>query len=92
MIGKHRVQIGDNTIRYDFVLSRNITIIRGDSETGKSKRLYREHKISELGKVFYACTGRTYEGDRTGISQEKIKQTVSLCQSDENIIKVFTGQ
>ncbi len=36
--------------------------------------------------------GRTYEGDRTGISQEKIKQTVSLCQSDENIIKVFTGQ
>ena len=49
-------------------------------------------KIPELGKVFYACTGRTYEGDRTGISQEKIKQTVSLCQSDENIIKVFTGQ
>lgn len=33
MIGKHRVQIGDNTIRYDFVLSRNITIIRGDSGT-----------------------------------------------------------
>ena len=32
------------------------------------------------------------EGDRAGISQEKIKQTVSLCQSDENIIKVFTGQ
>jgi hypothetical protein len=50
------------------------------------------YKIPELGKVFYACTGRTYEGDRTGISQEKIKQTVSLCQSDENIIKVFTGQ
>lgn len=36
MIGKHRVQIGDNTIRYDFVLSRNITIIRGDSGTGKT--------------------------------------------------------
>ena len=36
MIGKHRVQIGDNTIRYDLVLSRNITIIRGDSGTGKT--------------------------------------------------------
>ena len=58
----------------------------------KSKWLYREHKIPELGEVFYACTGRTYEGDRAGISQEKIKQTISLCQSDENIIKVFTGQ
>lgn len=36
MVGKHRVQIGDNTVRYDFVLSRNITIIRGDSGTGKT--------------------------------------------------------
>lgn len=33
MVGKHRVQIGDNTVRYDFVVSRNITIIRGDSGT-----------------------------------------------------------
>ncbi len=44
------------------------------SYSEKSKWLYREHKIPELGEVFYACTGRTYEGDRTGISQEKIKQ------------------
>ena len=36
MVGKHRVQIGDNTVRYDFVVSRNITIIRGDSGTGKT--------------------------------------------------------
>lgn len=36
MVGRHRVQIGDNTVRYDFVLSRNITIIRGDSGTGKT--------------------------------------------------------
>ena len=36
MVGKHRVQIGDNTVRYDFVVSRNITIIRGDSGSGKT--------------------------------------------------------
>ena len=36
MIGKHRVQISDNTVRYDFTLYRNITIIRGNSGTGKT--------------------------------------------------------
>ncbi|WP_455721591.1 hypothetical protein [Agathobacter sp.] len=36
MKGQHRVQVWDNTVRYDFVLSRNITIIRGDSGTGKT--------------------------------------------------------
>ena len=32
------------------------------------------------------------KGTELEYHKKKIKQTVSLCQSDENIIKVFTGQ
>ncbi len=36
MKGKHRVLIDTKRLRYDFELRRNITLIRGDSATGKT--------------------------------------------------------
>lgn len=36
MRGIHRVIIQNKRIRYDFELRRNLTIIRGDSATGKT--------------------------------------------------------
>ena len=36
MKGKHRIVVQNKKIRYDFELQRNITIIRGDSATGKT--------------------------------------------------------
>lgn len=36
MKGTHRVIVQNKRIRYDFVIRRNITIIRGDSATGKT--------------------------------------------------------
>lgn len=36
MKGTHRIIIQNKRIRYDFTLKRNITIIRGDSATGKT--------------------------------------------------------
>ncbi len=36
MKGKHRVSIYTKRLRFDFELRRNITIIRGDSATGKT--------------------------------------------------------
>ena len=36
MKGIHRVIIQNKRIRYDFELSRNLTILRGDSATGKT--------------------------------------------------------
>jgi predicted ATPase len=34
--GKHLVTIGNNFLRYQFEIRRNITIIKGDSATGKT--------------------------------------------------------
>lgn len=36
MKGKHRITVQNKRIRYDFEIKRNITIIRGDSATGKT--------------------------------------------------------
>ena len=39
MKGKHTIRISDNRVRYEFTIKRNITIIRGDSATGKTTML-----------------------------------------------------
>ena len=39
MKGKYNIFVQNNKLRYDFVISRNITIIRGDSATGKTTLL-----------------------------------------------------
>ncbi len=45
MKGAHRVIVQNKRIRYDFTIKRNITIIRGDSATGKTALvdMIREH-------------------------------------------------
>ena len=36
MKGKYRIIVENKKIRYDFEIKRNITIIKGDSATGKT--------------------------------------------------------
>ena len=36
MKGRHRVSVSTKRLRYDFEIRRNITIIRGDSASGKT--------------------------------------------------------
>lgn len=36
MKGKHRVIVSTKRLKYDFEIRRNLTIIRGDSATGKT--------------------------------------------------------
>lgn len=45
MKGKHRIIVQNKRIRYDFEIKRNITVIRGDSATGKTALvdMIREH-------------------------------------------------
>ena len=39
MKGKYSVFVQNNRLRYEFTISRNITIIRGNSATGKTTLL-----------------------------------------------------
>ena len=49
MKGKHRIIIQNKKIRYDFEIRRNITVIRGDSATGKTTLVEMVHEYYENG-------------------------------------------
>lgn len=47
MKGRHRIVVKNNRIHYEFEIKRNITIIQGDSATGKTTliNMLRRRKI-----------------------------------------------
>ncbi len=50
MRGKYRVRIQNKRLRYDFEIKRNITIIKGDSATGKTMLVDMVREYYENGK------------------------------------------
>ncbi len=55
MKGRHHIIIETNRVKYEFDIKRNITIIQGDSATGKTT-------LIELLRQFYQ------QGSRSGVS------------------------
>lgn len=49
MKGKHRVIVQNNRLHYEFEIKRNITIIRGDSATGKTTLINMLRQAENLG-------------------------------------------
>lgn len=49
MKGKHRVIVKNNRLHYEFEIKRNITIIKGDSATGKTTLLNMVRQFADLG-------------------------------------------
>ena len=59
MKGKHRVIIETKRIKYDFIIKRNITIIKGDSATGKTTLV---NLLSEYSRL-HDKSGITLQSD-----------------------------
>lgn len=51
MRGKHHIIIENNRVRYEFSIKRNITIIRGDSATGKTALIEMLAEYQSYGKT-----------------------------------------
>ncbi|MCC8047369.1 MAG: translation initiation factor 2 [Clostridiales bacterium] len=49
MKGKHKIVISNNRLHYEFEIKRNITIIQGDSATGKTTLINMIRQENELG-------------------------------------------
>ena len=49
MVGAYRVVIQNKKIKFDFEIRRNITILRGDSATGKTTLVEMIREYEELG-------------------------------------------
>ena len=71
MKGRYRIVVKNSSVRYDFEIRRNITIIKGDSATGKTTlvdmiREYYENGISSgieitCDKVCAVVEGRDWK-------------------------------
>ena len=49
MKGKYKIIINNNRLHYEFEIKRNITIIRGDSATGKTTLINMLRQAENLG-------------------------------------------
>lgn len=71
MVGKYDIKVYNNRVSYHFVIKRNITIIQGDSGTGKTSLF---NLISD-----YNQSGRgTYQSFTTCFSSHLFSDTDSL--------------
>lgn len=50
MKGKHKIIVKNNRLHYEFVIKRNITIIQGDSATGKTTLINMLRQAENLGE------------------------------------------
>ena len=63
MKGKHRIIVSTKRLKYDFEIRRNLTVIRGDSATGKTTLvdMIREYVNNPSGTpVELACDKKCY--------------------------------
>lgn len=98
MRGNHRVIVQNKRIRYDFEIRRNITVIRGDSATGKTAlvdmvREYYENGSASAVELAYdkQCTvldGRTWAG-KLSMMKDSI---VFIDEGNEFVISVEFAQ
>ncbi len=73
MKGKYQVVVQNKRIRYDFEVKRNITVIRGDSATGKTT-------LVDMIREYYE------NGEDSGIELRCNKQCIVLEGKNWNII------
>ena len=75
MKGSYRIVVQNSKIRYDFEINRNITVIKGDSATGKTT-------LVELIREYYE------DGEESGINLSCEKECAVLAGRDcENTLK-----
>jgi hypothetical protein len=89
--GKHLVTIGNNFLRYQFEIRRNITIIKGDSATGKTTLIdmVREHyENGEQSGIGLQCdkTCVVLEGRRWKILLEDIHDSIVFIDEGNSFI------
>ena len=51
MKGKHKIVVKNNRLHYEFEIKRNITIIKGDSATGKTTLINMIRQFANLGNA-----------------------------------------
>ena len=87
MKGKHSVTIKNNVLRYQFEIRRNITIIKGDSATGKSTLIDMIREYYENGEQ----SGITLQCDKTCVVLEGRQWKLLLENIHDSIVFIDEG-
>jgi hypothetical protein len=92
MKGKYRIIVQNNRLRYEFVIRRNITIIRGDSATGKTTLINLIEQASTFGEssgVELVCERpcRTLGGKDWNLILPNIHEQIIFLDEESQFIK-----
>lgn len=82
MRGKYRITIQNKRIRYDFEIKRNITIIRGDSATGKTALVEMVREYYETG----ASSGIELQCDKNCVVLQGRNWQIQLASFQDSIV------
>lgn len=91
MRGKHRIIIQNNRLHYEFEIKRNITIIQGDSATGKTTLINMLRQVENLGDssgidVISDVPCRILEGRNWKILLENMSGNIIFIDDDNEFI------
>lgn len=92
MKGRYRVIVRNSSVRYDFEIKRNITIIKGDSATGKTTlvdmiREYYENGISSGIEITCDKTCAVLEGRDWKAVLNTMKERIIFIDEGNSFVK-----
>lgn len=92
MKGKYHIVVQNNKLRYELNIKRNITIIRGDSATGKTKLIDLLEQAATLGEssgveVLCECPCRTLGGSDWNLVLPNIHEQIIFLDEENKFIK-----
>lgn len=91
MKGKHRIVVKNNRLQYEFAIKRNITIIQGDSATGKTTLINMLRQAENLGEssgidVISDVPCRVLEGSNWKIILENSSGNIFFIDEENSFI------
>jgi hypothetical protein len=92
MKGKYHIVVQNNRLHYELMVRRNITIIRGDSATGKTTLMHLIEQAYELGEnsgveVVCECPCRTLSGNDWNLILPSIHEQIVFLDEENQFVK-----
>lgn len=92
MRGKYHIVVQNNRLHYELTVRRNITIIRGDSATGKTTLINLIEQAARLGEnsgvdVLCECPCRTLSGNDWKLILPNIHEQIIFLDEENQFIK-----
>lgn len=92
MKGKYRIIVQNNKLRYELHIRRNITIIRGNSATGKTQLIHLLEQAASLGEgsgveVFCERPCRTLGGNDWNLILPNIHEQIIFLDEENKFVK-----